>query len=200
MAGVRVVAGPLSLNLVPQVTYADNRAIGVLQVIPYYPPDLYPPYIRLWYREGVTIDMPIRFGEKPLSEVSLGQSSATLRGGALSVGVGTENSWWGPGIQNAIVLSSNAPGFPHAFLRTSYPIWTPLGDVEARWMIGQLDTSDTFERPTADETRVVGAAIVTLRPWWEPGLTVGIARSVYGPVADDETRFGVGHAVFTDAP
>jgi hypothetical protein len=65
-------------------------------------------------------------------------------------------------------------------------------------MIGQLDTSDTFERPTADETRVVGAAIVTLRPWWEPGLTVGIARSVYGPVAEDETRFGVGHAVFTD--
>jgi hypothetical protein len=199
-AGVRLARGGFTLTLAPEVTYSQNQDISVLQVIPFYTPGLYPPFIPLWYRgdEGVTIDMPIRFGDDSLTEILPGQSSLEFTHGPVSLGIGTQNHWWGPGIRNAIVMSSNAPGFPHAFVRTATPVATPLGDVEARWLIGRLETSSSFERPTAEQNRGLGAAAVTLQPRWEPDLTIGIARSVYGPIPEDGSVLSLGHAVFTE--
>lgn len=191
-AGLGLRAGPLSLTVAPELSYAANGHIGVLQLNPYYPEELYPPFYPAWYREDVTIDLPLRPGEESVLRVRPGQSAAAVTAGPLTFGAGTENQWWGPGIRNAIVLSANAPGFPHAFLRTSHPIRTPIGEVDARWIAGRLRTADGYRPDSEPQRQGIGAFAVTLTPRWEPDLTIGIARSRYGLLKEGETVLGYG--------
>lgn len=203
-AGFRLAAGPVSVIFAPHFTYAANDSVDFFQS-EYYPEDLLPPYQALWYRDEVRIDLPLRQGTEPISRFHLGQSSLALGAGPVTIGVATENQWWGPGIRNAIVMSTNAPGFPHAFVRLTEPVATPLGTIDARWIAGQTESSEYFELPTEEEptgerrTRKggIGAAAITLQPFFDRGLTVGIARSVYGPVDEDTDARAFGHRVFT---
>jgi hypothetical protein len=99
------------------------------------------------------------------------------------VGASTENQWWGPGIRNAIVMSNNAEGIPHLFLRTTRPLTTPPGPVEARWIIGGLTESLYFDTMASNDLRSLSGLVVTLRPGGARNLTVGLARTVYGEAA-----------------
>ena len=133
-----------------------------------------------WYVNGpYSVDMPTRFGSRPIRRVSAGQSSLTIRAGAIEIGVSNENEWWGPGIGNALVLSNNAPGFPHYFLRSSRPLATRLGDIDFRWIVGGLEESPYFDTTSTNNLRSLSAIAATLTTGWHPGLTFGIARSVY---------------------
>src|ERR1035437_205388 len=59
-------------------------------------------------------------GDKPIHRLDAGQSTAMVALRNVGFGVSNENQWWGPGIRNALILSNNAPGFPHAFIRTEH--------------------------------------------------------------------------------
>ncbi len=128
-----------------------------------------------------SMDKPVRFGDESLTAIGPGQSSLTIRAGPVSFGAATENLWWGPGIRNGIIMSNHAAGFPHLFLRTSRPIETKIGALEGTWMLGRLAESDYFDVDPTNDTRSLSGLVVTLRPWFERDLTLGLARVVFAP-------------------
>lgn len=145
-----------------------------------------------WYRlRGNTIDLPERFGTGQYAKILPGQSSIRLNFHPLSVGLSTENLWWGPGIHNSLIMSNNAPGFAHLTLNTTRPIRTYIGDFEGQIIGGRLEASgylpsynttkqafhDVFYRPKLDDWRYLSAAILTYQPKWTPGLSLGATRA-----------------------
>ncbi len=132
-----------------------------------------------YYFYTFPIDHPLSFGDRRIRSFDLGESTALLHNRAFELGVSNENQWWGPGIRNAMLLSNNAPGFPHAFIRTARPINTPLGGLELRWLVGALEESRYFDTLATNDTRSLAAIGLTLQSRWDPNLTVGVARSVY---------------------
>lgn len=180
-AGVVARSGPFTLILLPHVLLQQNQDF---QTLP-YPSYLVPArsaYASPWYPAGESIDRPSRFGDDPIYGFSLGQSSLTADIGPAAVGVTTENLWWGPGIRNALVMSNNAPGFPQIFVRTARPLQTVLGAVEGRWLVGGLSDSGYFDDDPIGDKRSLSALALTLRPAFDPNLTVGFTRSVYAPI------------------
>jgi hypothetical protein len=108
-----------------------------------------------------------------------GNSSIRLEVGAAAVGFGTENLWWGPGVRNAILMSNNAAGFPHAFLETGRPVDTRIGTFEGRWIFGRLQLSDWFDSAYVDPGRYLVGAVAAFSPAAVDGLTLGAARVFY---------------------
>src|SRR3954469_15942395 len=133
-----------------------------------------------WYVYGpYSVDMPTRFGDKPLGRLSLGQSSILVGFSHFQVGFANENEWWGPGINNALVMSNNAPGFPHFVLRSTQPIRTRVGDIDFRWIVGGLTESRYFDTTSSNNVRSITAGAVGLRLRKPAGLTIGATRSVW---------------------
>lgn len=176
--GARVEAGPLSLVFAPQLTYAQNRAFQTL------PPDTLSrsAFAAPWYVGRHSADVPLRFGNRPLVSLHPGQSTLSYTSYGVAAGVSTENQWWGPGIRNAIVMSSNAEGFPHFFLRTASPVRTRFGAVEGKWIVGGLAESLFFDTVSTNDVRSLSGFVATFRPAATPGLTVGLSRVVYAAV------------------
>ena len=134
-----------------------------------------------WYANGpYSADLPVRFGNKPLKRLRPGQSSILVDAGRLTLGFSTENEWWGPGMDNALVLSNNAPGFPHLLIRNAQPIATRIGILDFRWFVGGLTNSAFFDTTSDRSTRSIAAAAIALRPRGSQNFSVGIARSVFG--------------------
>jgi len=168
-------AGPVRLIVAPTFVAEENRAF---QVIPY--PQNATPARSVWanpfHPMPESIDLPLRLGDRSRARVDAGQSSLTVDAPLVSLGVGTENLWWGPGIRNAITLSNNAPGFPHAFVQLR-PLHTSGGTLDGQWILGSLRESDFFDGDSTNDTRSLAGLAVT----WAPpnsGLTFGGARLV----------------------
>lgn len=134
-----------------------------------------------WYAYGpYSIDMPTRFGAESIQRVHPGQSSIAVELGPVEFGAGSENNWWGPGIRNALVLSNNAPGFPHLFFRMARPLQTRWGALDFRWLVGGLSESDFFDTVSTNDLRSISAGAATLQLRRPAGITLGVARSVWG--------------------
>lgn len=171
-----------SVVFAPEVIASDN-AYWLLRH-DYYQPPLPEElsgrgYAFHYYYWTFPIDQPMRFGDKPIRRLGMGESSAIVSAGRVQFGVSNESHWWGPGIRNAILLSNNAPGFPHLFLRTARPIETRFGAVELRWLVGGLTESRYFDTVSTNNTRSLASIAATLQTGWDPNLTFGFARSVY---------------------
>ncbi len=136
-------------------------------------------YVLPYYFWTFPIDQPMRFGPNPIRRFDLGQSAAMVSIGRFDLAFSNESEWWGPGIRNAIVLSNNAPGFPHLFVRTSRPFRTRFGDLDARWLVGGLKESSYFDTVSTNNVRSISSFAATLQTRWDTNLNVGFARSVY---------------------
>src|SRR5690606_21053713 len=101
----------------------------------------------------------------------------------LRLGIGTENRWWGPGRANALVLGGGAPGFPHAFIETTRPLATPMGNIEAAWIWGGLVASPWFSVDREPGPRTVSGLALGLEPI--EGLRLGLLRLVVRPGVED---------------
>jgi hypothetical protein len=178
MVGARAEVGRVSLILAPQFTHSANAPFDLVTAKPPGGTIFRPP----WRTGLFSADLPIRFGEASFSTLDLGQSTLAVRVGNASLGLSTENQWWGPGSRNAIVLSDNAPGIPHAFARTRSPVDTRVGRIEAVWLVGTLTESLYFDDNRHNDLRAFNAVAATLQPAGAPGLTVGLARSVVAPI------------------
>jgi hypothetical protein len=177
-AGLRADLGPLTLVAAPRAVIQPN---GDFQVVPYGHDGSRSRYSSPWHWGTESADLPLRYGARRQFGVSAGESSVTLRLGGAAVGGSTETQWWGPGVRDALVMSSNAPAFPHLFLRTAHPLRTPLGTVEGRWIVGRLSESAYFDTIPSNDHRALAGIAATLAPRGAPGLTLGAARVVYGP-------------------
>ncbi len=119
-----------------------------------------------------------------------GQSSIRLTAGHFSLGLSTENMWWGPGIYSSLLMSNNAPGFIHLTFNTTRPVKTPIGSFEWQLIAGKLDedTSQLFENfnlkleALKNDWRYVNGLVLTYQPKWTPGLFLGMTRAfqLYG--------------------
>lgn len=144
-----------------------------------------------WYSQlGNRIDMPELFGEGTYTRAYLGQSSIRLTLDPISIGVSTENLWWGPGRLNSILMSNTAPGFAHLTLNTTRPIRTYIGSFEGQIVGGKIDYSDyppsllgdtsvhmRYLRNKPDVWRYFSGIALSYQPRWLSGLSVGVARS-----------------------
>ena len=119
--------------------------------------------------------MPQRFGAGPFATAALGQSYLRVDAAGVAAGVSTENLWLGPGLRQAIVLSDNAPGFPHLFVGTSRPADIYIGSLEVLALWGQLERSRYVSTPGHPW---FSALALTYQPRWVPGLYLGAAQSV----------------------
>jgi hypothetical protein len=180
-AGARARIGRLRVVVAPELAIARNAAFALL---PSNDPGR-SAYASPFHSGRASIDLPSRFGDRRVARVTLGQSMAGVTLGPVALGVSSENAWWGPGSDNALLLSANAEGFTHLFVRTARPVRTPIGEVEARYRLGVLSPSLYLEREILDTQRSFSGAAVTLRPARARGVTLGLTRAVVASVDRD---------------
>jgi len=189
--GILIKAGRLSLQLSPQLVYSPNPHFET------FPTEHYDGYWATYYRLLNNIDMPERFSTVTYKKFLPGQSAIRYQIGAISVGISTENYWWGPGRYNALVLSNNATGFLHFTANTTRPIHTKIGDFEGQIIAGRLQSSGLFPadtnryfngnrlyQPKHDENRYVTGLTFNWQPKWVNGLYLGVAQTAYQYVGD----------------
>lgn len=191
-AGVAASWGPLRLVVRPELIVSRNDDYTVVDSSTYWAPPLdgrFSRYASPWNQYPYSVDMPTRFGDDGIARLELGQSALWVEHAGLAAGIGTENEWWGPGVRNALLLSNNAAGFPHAFLRTARPLRTAVGSFEARWMVGALRESAYFDTVSSNDHRSLSAAALTWAPAGVDGLTLGAARMVIAPARNATQPF-----------
>ncbi len=125
-----------------------------------------------------------------------GQSSVRINVGAISAGISTESLWWGPGIHNSLVMSNNAPGFPHLTFNSTRPVKTPVGSFEWQLVGGKLQDAKNllyenyYMKPDASliylapepidhDWRYFNGLVLTYHPKWTPGLFLGLTRAFH---------------------
>jgi hypothetical protein len=196
-AGAFLADGPVRLIIAPTFVSEQNE---LFQVIP-YSQGLVPhrsEWANPFHPLPESIDLPLRFGDRPHHYVDAGQSSLTVDAQAVSFGVANENLWWGPGIRNAITLSDNAAGFPHLFLQTRQPLATPAGKFDAQWIVGQLSESGFFDDSASNNARSLSGLAATWSPAFDTTFTFGIARLVMGTRRNGAFPVGAAFDVFRD--
>lgn len=198
-AGARAECGRVRIAIVPEVWYAQNRAFAVVSVDVPGKSGFVNPFFA---GSGWSGDLPVRFGNASMLVIEPGQTSLEIDAGPVTVGVATESQWWGPAMRNALIMSNHAAGIPNAYLRTSRPVRSPIGDLAARWMVGALTESRFFDFDARNDMRSLSGLVITLTPRVDSNVTLGAARVVYAPVPgvaalparflDAVTRWGEG--------
>ncbi len=187
--GLYVKFGPLSVQFKPEHHLAENRKFDTFWEGHY--PVIWSKRYRLWNR----IDMPERFGNKIHNKTTFGQSSIRLNWKNMSLGISSENIWWGPSIRNSIMMSNHAQGFNHITFNSIKPLETKIGNFEWQFITGRLESSGF--KPTGSEKTYAGTNIyipkmneyletddwrylqgITLSysPKWINGLSLGLIR------------------------
>jgi hypothetical protein len=185
-AGFFASLGWLSIQLQPELVWAENSNF---EEFPKAHTD------SIWKEYYVflnSIDNPERFGKGSYSKLLPGQSSIRLNYKKVSLGLSTENLWWGPGIRNSLMMSDNAPGFAHITFNSTAPVKTFIGHFEWQIIGGRLknsnilpsDTARTYEDqllylPKQNTDRFINAMVITWQPKWVKGLFLGFSRSFY---------------------
>jgi hypothetical protein len=134
--------------------------------------------------DAASLDLPHRFGDRPLLGFDPGNSGLHAELDRFAFGATTASEWWGPAIRNALLMSNNAPGIPRFFVRTARPLRSRVGLVESQLMSGTLTKSRFFSELEAD-FRSISGFLFQLKPAFDTTLTFGIARVVYAPVGPD---------------
>lgn len=183
-AGVYAQYKWLSIQLRPEFVFAENRDYKGYQ-------GRNESDWRLWWvRTGNGIDLPERFGTSSYTRLLAGQSSIRATFDPVSIGISTENLWWGPGMRNSLLMSNSAPGFLHATVNTTRPIRTGIGSFEGQIAAGKLRSSgflpitpsddnffDKYYQKPPDDWRYFSGIVLSYQPKWVPGLSIGLSRS-----------------------
>jgi hypothetical protein len=183
-AGLYLEYGMLTIQFKPEVVLAVNGKFDT------FDSDHYEVIAARYYDFYNNIDLPARFGNNEYSKAYWGQSSIRLNYHAVSLGLSTENLWWGPGMRNSLLMSNTAPGFKHVTFNTRKPIKTPVGSFEGQIVAGRLEGSgygvleperqffgDNLFVPKPNDWRYISGIAATWQPKWVPGLFLGFTRS-----------------------
>ncbi len=183
--GIYAKYGLLSVQLRPEYAYAANPNY---EIFPLTETD----FVRLINVDYLNhADLPASFGNKSYNKLNWGQSNISLAINKFSVGLSTENMWWGPGIRNSLLMSNTAPGFLHFTFNTRQPIETFLGSFEGQIIAGKLEGSGLtspksqfiidgidYEMPKNPSWRYINGLSINYQPKWVPGLFVGLNRVI----------------------
>jgi hypothetical protein len=177
-AGARVSWRGLSLQVAPEYARSENQSIALAPLTNRISPFAQP------YADRVAserIDFPQRFGAGTYARLTPGQTSLAYAGKGVTAGVSTENMWWGPGIDNSLLMTNTAGGFTHWYVGTQRPADVKIGRLEALYTIGFLKTSPFWRTPadTFPEGRWLNSLAVVFEPKATPGMYFGAARVFY---------------------
>ena len=187
--GFKATYGNLSIQLKPEWIVAENQPFEIFST------EQYPNYWEVYYRMVLNkIDNPESFGNGAYRKLVMGQSNIQYAFNQFSVGISTENLWWGPGRFNAIIMSNNAEGFVHATIHTTKPIETAWGNFEGQIISGQLQNStilppDRYRynsdglplyKPKPNNSRYLHGMMASFQPKFSNGLFVGFTLVNYG--------------------
>ncbi|HWI91649.1 MAG TPA: capsule assembly Wzi family protein [Flavisolibacter sp.] len=194
--GVFLKKGIISLQLNPELVFAQNSSFSQ------FPIQQKDSIWRSYYNTLINkIDAPDRLGSGSYFRIFPGQSGLRFNYGNLSLGVSTENLWWGPGLRNSLLMSNNAPGFPHLSFNSIQPVISSVGSFEWQLISGQLkgsgilpDTTLKFNgqplyQPKPDGDRYLNGMVITWQPKWTKGLFVGFSRVFYQYTSDVRSSF-----------
>lgn len=188
--GVFAKYGPLSIQLRPEFVRSQNKAFEGFNTE--HADIIWNYFYGLYLNQS---DIPERFGEGSYTKATWGQSSIRVSFEPISLGISSENLWWGPGRRSSLLMSNNAAGFKHLSLNTTRPVRTLLGSFEGQIIAGRLDNSDFLPSepnrvaygkflylPKRDDWRYFSGIILTYQPKWTPGLFLGFSRAfqMYG--------------------
>ncbi len=183
-AGLEVQMKRVRLVLGPELLQTDNLGfMGPADWVSLPRPPGRNPLGNPWHTTPESIDLPVRFGTTGFTQWDWAQSSVDVDFGRITAGLTTENEWWGPGIQNAIVMSTNAAGIPRLFTRPTRPIATGAGTFDFRLFAGGLRESAYFDTSLANNWRSISGVALAWTPRAAPNVTVGFTRAVYAPVS-----------------
>ncbi len=116
-----------------------------------------------------------------------GQSSIYFTRNKLAIGLSSENIWWGPAYHNSLVISNNAPGFPHVSLKTIQPLNIGIGKLEFQLISGILKSNkglpfdnflDSNINPKALGDRYFNGIVFSFQPKFLPGFYFGLSRAM----------------------
>lgn len=139
-------------------------------------------------------DIPERFGKTAYQKIFGGQSSIRYNTNGFSLGLSTENIWWGPGTRNALIMSNNAPGFFHFTFNSTAPLQTGVGSFEWQLVAGELNSSGILPpesnrvytnsagylyQPKNETGRYLTGMVLSWQPKWIKGLYIGFAKASY---------------------
>jgi len=165
----------------PQLTHVENE---YYILSPHRPPaDVNRRGGQVYY-----LDVPTRPGRKvdevrpELDSYSTwypGESFVQVEGERLAVGVSTQQRWIGPAVFNPLLLSTNAPGFLHAYVSSMKPMPVYKGQTEFVWFWGGLRESRFFDDIPDNNLRFISGLSITYTPDFFKGIHVGFARVGY---------------------
>lgn len=186
-AGIFYEKGFLSVQLKPEFVYAQNK---YYEGFPTYPKH-YESTWRIRYVWYNWVDLPERYGTDSYNRFFWGQSSIRFNKWGMSLGISTENIWWGPAIRNSLLMSNNAAGFPHITFNSLKPLKTKIGHLEWQFITARLEESGfnppadniPFEgrilyTPKNDDWRYLQGISISYSPKWIKGLSLGFSRWV----------------------
>jgi len=172
-AGFFAKLGPLSIQLQPELVWAENRPFET-----FVSGQKTAGQLAAFNNFNSVIDLPESFPGQPYKKAFWGQSSVRLTFGPISAGISTENLWWGPGIRNAMLMTNSAAGFNHLTLNTIRPIRSYIGSFEGQIVSGKLESSGTASSAgKRDDWRYFNGIVFSYQPRWVPGLFLGATRS-----------------------
>jgi hypothetical protein len=184
-AGLYAKYGPLSIQLRPEYVYAANPNFEIFSLTETDAIRI----VNAYYLNHS--DLPAPYGDKHYSKLNWGQSNISLAINKFSVGISTENMWWGPGIRNSLLMSNTAPGFLHFTFNTRQPIKTCIGSFEGQIISGKLEGSGLtspksqfiiggfdYEEPKSNDWRYINGISINYHPKWVPGLFLGLNRTI----------------------
>jgi hypothetical protein len=183
--------GIFSLQLRPEIVFAQNASF------PGFPSEQNDTIWKSYYQSVLNVtDAPERFGTKAHLKFFPGQSNAQINFHKLSLGLSSESLWWGPGVRNSLLMSNNAPGFPHLTFNSLEPLSSPIGSFEWQVIAGTLRSSgilpDTTKKfngeplyvPKDDGKRYVNGLVFSWQPKWTKGFFLGFSRAFYESLTD----------------
>jgi hypothetical protein len=196
-AGMSLKNGIISMQLQPEMVFAQNTSF------PGFSSKQNDSIWRSYYIMMLNVtDAPERFGNHSYKKILPGQSYVRINYRKLSLGLSTENLWWGPGIRNSLLMSNNAPGFLHLSFNSSQPVTSSVGSFEWQIVAGKLkgsgmlpgDTSKKFDGqslyvPKQNGDRYINGFVVAWQPKWTKGLFIGFSRVFYQYLSDVPSTF-----------
>lgn len=188
--GVTIRRGGLTVSLRPTAAWVQNSEFPLAPVEVAGQPEFAYPWKRM--------DAPQRFGPDAYWQMDPGQSEVRIDVRGVSAKVGTTNLWWGPGRHNAILMSNNAAGIPHASLETSRPLDVGIGRLEAQWLFGRLQGTEYWDPAREDRGRYLTGAALAFSPAVPGlhGLSLGAARVFYAEMPEGGLQLGEYFLVF----
>ena len=167
--GIVAERGLVSLAIRPQLFITQNAGFDPLPLPARAPGDFSDP------RNGEAIDLPYRFGNGSLARLLPGESGIRVEWRDHAAGITSESQLWGPAHYYPLVLGTEGPGYPRAYVETrSVPVG--IGTVAMHWQTGLLKVSPYGPSPFADSSRIASGIIARFTPRGLDGLELGATR------------------------